>query len=123
MQRDDLRQLDDWVFDLSGEEQARKSGFGGEFDALAMVTGGLVSEPHRHPTPHKGVLIFNGPIGAHFSQRTTPCVQPNDAQFLQKRNFCVISLPKLIQNIGAIQTQLLTIDDFWERLHATSGEF
>ena len=70
LSRDNLRQLDDWVFDLSGEEKARKEGLGGGVDPLAMVTQGLASRKKRHPTPHKGVLIFNGPVGIDFSVRS-----------------------------------------------------
>jgi len=65
--RDELRQLDDLVFELSGEQQARKHGLGGGGgpDYLALASWGLLSrqsKPVFHPTPHKGVLIFNGPI-------------------------------------------------------------
>jgi hypothetical protein len=121
--RDDLRQLDDWVFDLSGEEQARKEGLGGDLDPVAIVTGGLMTERHRHPSPHKGILVFNGPIGVPFSQRPISCVHPNDAVFIEKRNFCVIPLHKLIQSVGDIQSGTLSQGAFWEQLQAAAGEF
>ena len=72
--RDQLRQLDDWVFELSGEQEARKYGLQGKggIDTLAFVSHGMVtreSRPRYHPTPHKGVFIFNGPVGTPFNKR------------------------------------------------------
>ena len=68
----DLRQLDDWVFDLSGEEQARKHGLGGNADVLALASAGMFTSKSHHPTPHKGVMIFNGPLGIPFPERSGP---------------------------------------------------
>ena len=55
--RDQLRQLDDWVFELSGEQEARKYGLKGKggIDTLAFVSHGMLtrkSRPRHHPTPH-----------------------------------------------------------------------
>lgn len=52
--RSDLRQLDDWVFELSGEEQARKQGLGGGIDTLAMAHHGVLTSRQFHPTPAQG---------------------------------------------------------------------
>jgi hypothetical protein len=65
---DDLRQLDDWVFDLSGEDVARKEGLRGGPSA-----GPLQPLRHRHPSPQKGILVFNGPL-LPFDQRPPSCV-------------------------------------------------
>ncbi len=110
----DLRQLDDWVFDLSGEEEARKHGLSG---GSLMVTGGLGSSWGRHPTPHKGVMIFNGPTGKPFSERSGPILHPNQVEFVRKRNFCVISLEDLIALFEQDRASL------WATLHSSIGEY
>jgi len=114
---DDLRQLDDWVFDLSGEEKARKRGLGGGLDPLVMATNGLISRPKKHPTPHKGILIFNGPIGMPFEQRIAPILHPNQVNFVEKRNFCVIGIDKLATLITHGPEKVLS------SLHTTVGEY
>ncbi|MBI4701993.1 MAG: hypothetical protein HY744_12720 [Deltaproteobacteria bacterium] len=45
------------MFELSGEEEARKHGLGGGVDPLAVATGGFASQRRHHPTPHKGVML------------------------------------------------------------------
>jgi len=107
---DDLRQLDDWVFDLSGEEQLRKRG---------VKTGGWNCGPQtvRHPSPHKGLFIFNGPIGLSFEMRSESFIHPSQLNFLLSRNFCAISLQDLISLLGKEKTMV------WETIHSTVGEF
>lgn len=114
---DDLRQLDDWVFDLSGEEQARKHGLGGGVDVLAMVTKGMISRAKRHPAPHKGVFIFNGAVGTPFSERPTQILHPNQLEFAKKRNFCVIGLGNLFELLDKGRNEA------WTTLHETVGEY
>lgn len=113
---DDLRQLDDWVFDLSGEEQARKHGLGGGYDISVEFYDGYTSTQH-HPTPHKGIMIFNGPIGKPFPERSDPILHPNQLEFAHKRNFCVIGLEDLVDLIEQDRTHL------WETIHSTVGEY
>jgi hypothetical protein len=114
---DDLRQLDDWVFDLSGEEKARKSGLGGGLDSLAIATNGYVSRPRRHPTPHKGLLIFNAPVGLPFTERSPQVLHPNQTEFAMKRNFCVIAINELVDLVNDDPKKVWTI------LHETIGEY
>jgi len=114
---DDLRQLDDWVFDLSDEEKARKHGLGGGFNALALATQGFISSPKRHPTPHKGLLVFNGPIGTPFEERNSSILSPNQIDFVQKRNFCVISINHLVTLLEKDQ------ETAWCILHEIIGEY
>ncbi len=121
LSRDNLRQLDDWVFDLSGEEKARKEGLGGGVDPLAMVTQGLASRKKRHPTPHKGILIFNGPVGIDFSERSSICFDENDREFIEKRNFCIISLDVLVNYMKAFEKDEAIRLIFWESIHKTAG--
>jgi hypothetical protein len=124
--RDDLRQLDDWVFELSGEERARKHGLGGGggFDPLSFVSWGLLSrqsKPVFHPTPHKGILIFNGPVGLPFSQRTTDCIGANDRDFVAKRNFCIIPFHTLLHYFAECAKNTAVKAHFWSELHSTAG--
>lgn len=124
--RDELRQLDDWVFELSGEGQARKHGLGGGGgpDHLAFVSWGLLSrqsKPVFHPTPHKGILIFNGPRGLPFSQRTTDCIGANDTDFVDKRNFCIIPFHILLHYFAEYVKNTAVKGLFWSKLHCTAG--
>ena len=124
--RDDLRQLDDWVFELSGEDQARKHGLGGGRgpDYLAFVSHGLLSrqsKPVFHPTPHKGILIFNGPLGLPFSKRTSDCIGTNDSDFVDKRNFCIIPVHILLHYFAHAAKNTAVRDQLWTKLHSTAG--
>jgi hypothetical protein len=124
--RKELRQLDDWVFELSGEQKARKYGLGGGggTDYLAFASMGLVSrhsKPVFHPTPHKGVLIFNGPIGRPFTERTTDCIGPNDEEFVDKRNFCIIAFDVLINYFEECSLDPEIKNRFWSQIHSTTG--
>lgn len=123
VQREDLRQLDDWVFDLSQEEVARKKGLGGGTDARAIATLGLHTSTHHHPTPHKGVLVFNAPVGVPFEQRTSPSLSRDELAFAQKRNFCVIPIQELIAIAEAIQQERKATLDVWKAIHETCGIF
>jgi len=119
--REDLRQLDDWVFELSGEEKARNEGLGGGFDPAAMMTRGLMSTRRRHPTPHKGILVFNGPVGMDFDSRREVCFNENDRQFIEKRNFCIAPLGVLVQYEKPFESDESVSLLLWERLHTTTG--
>ncbi len=119
--RDDLRQLDDWVFDLSGEEKARKEGLGGGLDPASIITGGLISSRHRHPNPHKGVMIFNGPLGISFDNRDKTCFNENDREFIKKRNFCIVAFGTLIEYEKVFERDASIAQTLWKRLHTTVG--
>jgi hypothetical protein len=119
--RDCLRQVDDWVYDLSQEEVARKQGLGGGVDDLATLTHGLSSTRHRHPSPYKGVLIVNAPVGTPFECRTESCVASNDIEFVEKRNFCVIPIQSLAHCCDAISAGQSNVIELWNRIHGTCG--
>jgi hypothetical protein len=121
IKREDLRQLDDWVYDLSQEEQARKYGLGGGLDPMAVLTHGMRTRKQHHPSPHKGVMIFNGPIGSPFALRVGSCLSQNDVEFVTKRNFCVIPLQHLIKYAELFQQSNFDSPRFWEKLHSTCG--
>jgi hypothetical protein len=124
--RDELRQLDDWVFELSGEQEARKYGLGGKGgpDYLAFASWGLLSRQSQrvfHPTPHKGVLIFNGPIEHPFSKRASDCIGPNDRDFVDKRNFCVIPFQVLLDYCKRCLGDPQRMHQLWTLIHGTGG--
>jgi hypothetical protein len=114
---DNLRQLDDWVFSLSGEEQARKDGLGGGVDSVAIALDGYMTSKQYHPSPHKGVLVFNGSLGISFDQRSRPLLDGNTKDFAEMRNFCVISLDDLIELLRSDEVSA------WNAIHETVGEF
>ena len=119
--RGDLRQLDDWVFDLSGEEKARKEGLGGGLDTKAILSQGFFTTKRRHPTPYKGVMIFNGPIGINFSERNSICFDENNREFIEKRDFCIIPLSVLIDYVKAFGEDKTIRLILWECIHKTRG--
>lgn len=124
--RDDLRQLDDWVFELSGEEKARKHGLGGGGgpDLMAFVSHGMLtsdSQPAFHPSPHKGVMVFNGPIGTPFSKRRTSCLGSDIEEFAYKRNFCIIPFDILLKYLETYQRDSSTRKQFWDQIQLTAG--
>ena len=121
IERDDLRQLDDWIFDLSGEEGARKRGL--PVGVSAIVTGGFGVSPRKHSSPHKGVLVFNGPINTPFEERAQTCLGQNDNDFVNKRNFCILPLADLISYSVTVQRGKKRSIEFWELLHSACGLF
>lgn len=116
--RDDLRQLDDWVFDLSGEEGARKHGLT-NYASYFLDVGFPI--PAFHPSPHKGVLVFNGPLGTEFEKRSTEWLGANEKEFAVKRNFCVISLPLLLKWHLFCRSSQDGSAQFWRTIHESSG--
>jgi len=108
-----LRQLDDWVYDLSGEEGARKNGIN---SSSPLNTFGLgVSK--KHPTPHKGLLVFNNSVGLEFENRPERLIHSNQEDFVMKRNFCIIRLDHLVSLLAEKK------EDAWQVLHETVGEY
>lgn len=121
IKREDLRQLDDWVFDLSNEHKARKHGLGGGGDLLSYASGGVFTSINRRPSPHKGVMIFNGPVSTQFDQRRTSCLAANDIEFVEKRNFCVVPFESLLTFVSMIRDYTSTEVELWEKLHECIG--
>jgi len=121
VQIQDLRQLDDWVFDLSQEYVARKQGLGGGPDPLAMATDGLMTSRRRHPTPHKGILVFNGPIGQPFDRRASPPLAGDLLAFAVQRCFCVIPFGHLIRDLAAVGSDGSLRRDLWSKWQETEG--
>lgn len=121
LNRDDLRQLDDWVFDLSQEAEARRNGLGGGFDPLAVATDGFLTGTHHHPSPHKGVMITNTMCGIAFQERDVQPLAPNDTDFVEKRNFCILPLDMLLEWQRSIEKGDTDLLEFWQIVHESRG--
>ena len=106
--RTHLRQLDDYIFDLSGEKAHRKRGvtawanplirdtvIGGQVYS-STSTAGAVGYPVTPPKSHKGLLVFNGPADTPFMERPEQWLRKSAAEFARERSFCVIALEDLI---------------------------
>ncbi len=87
-----VRQLDDWVYQLSGEEWARKHG--SKINGLALLTDGLGTSAAQHLKPHRGVLVLN-----HCCMKPLPRPEPfpgKVVEFAQTRAFCLLTWPDLL---------------------------
>jgi hypothetical protein len=118
--RHELRQLDDWVFELSGEEAVRKG------KAVApgnLITRGLGGSLYSHPTPHKGLMIYNGSLGTSFADRTQgdAWLGANEKEFAERRAFCVASLPCILEWFDRHKRDDTIAHRLWETIHATIG--
>ncbi|MGB2808852.1 MAG: hypothetical protein WBC22_13995 [Sedimentisphaerales bacterium] len=121
---DHLRQLDDWVFDLSGEHGVRKRGYklwNKHSSKISGVSIGAWQPPHIHPKRYKGVFIFNGPIGMPFENRSTDWLEDNQEKFVKDRGFCMISLESLISWAEACHDNDERLNLFWKKIYETNG--
>lgn len=121
---DHLRQLDDYVFDLSGEKGVRKSGYKLWNKPSSKISGtsiGMWQPPHIHPKRYKGVFIFNGPIGMPFENRSPAWLEDNQKQFVKDRGFCMISLELLIKWAEACHGDCKRLNLFWQKIYETNG--
>jgi len=121
--RDDLRQLDDWVFELSGEEKARKGDtFSDSFQAgWSYGKPVIIPKQYKHPTPHKGVMVYNGPVGTLFEDRNNNCINPNDSEYVNKRFFCIIPFHILVSCFEKLLANEIEPEELWEKIQRTTG--
>lgn len=118
--RDGLRELDDWVFEVSGEEQVRK----GQLSVSHIhgwLTFGLGATLISHPSPHKGMFVYNGQLGTPFADRAKNWLGANEQEFAAKRNFCVASLECLVAWHSWCSRDMSARASFWQTIHATAG--
>lgn len=121
---DDLRQLDDWVFQLSGAEEARKKNMGGKIVTTVSGVSGALAKVY--PSLHKGVMVFNGPTEIPFKKRLEILPLPQDikdnrAEFARSRNICIILLECLLSWYNDWQNDESIKSDFWKAIHSTCG--
>jgi len=120
--REHLRQLDDWVFELSGEGEIRRSGLEKYQPNRSYVSIGAIQPAPTHPKPHKGVFVYNGPLSKPFDQRPHPMLSKNEEEFSVKRSFCVISLPCLLSWASACKKSSELVEQFWFQVQTCMGE-
>jgi hypothetical protein len=121
--REDLRQLDDYVFELSGEERWRKIGLlaqAGKINKNPMFQG-AVPPSVGHPTPHKGIFIFNGPSCVPFEKRSQNWLGANEMGFVKQRGFCILTFYCLISWLEAFKHDESIAGIFWKKIHETCG--
>jgi len=119
---EDLRQLDDWVFRVSGEEKARKERV-------------LVAEPiwsygesrvgpgyFQHPDPHKGLFILNHDIKNEPADRCAP-FGSNEIRFSESRNHCLIDFLVFLQLYDKWKEKMYSLEDILLTLYETVGVF
>lgn len=131
----DLRQLDDWVFDLSGEKDIRRRSLirwknpllreqdigTPELGMTILETAGAVPYSPVHPSPVKGLLVFNGPTNKSFEDRSADWFPSNERKFAEIRSFCVLSLESLLRWVEACEYDDQLKQLFWLQLHETFG--
>ncbi|MHC4072990.1 MAG: hypothetical protein ACYSUD_10950 [Planctomycetota bacterium] len=121
---DHLRQLDDYVFDLSGEKGVRKRGLSQWNKPKSQIGGmsiGACQPPHIHPDRHKGVFVFNGPIGMPFENRSKTWLESNQKQFVEDRGFCLMSLEALITWAEVCHGDGDLLNQFWQKIYEANG--
>ena len=130
-----LRQLDDRIFELSGEKEIRgrtltqwknpvlveghigPPGLGVKF----IETRGALPYSPVHPIPYKGILVFNGPTTTPFDKRLIDWLGDEQKQFAEARSFCVMSLKTLLDWVEACDSNGDLRETFWRVLHETFG--
>ena len=120
--RTNLRQLDDWVFELSDESRVRKLGIQNQGHRRNWLSKGAVQAAPIHPTPHKGVLLYNGPLGQPFEDRATSILNANETEFAIARSFCVISMPCLLSWALGCAESPNVLETFWSEVQSCMGE-
>lgn len=120
--REALRELDDWVFELSGEAKIRKNVYEKVDPNRTYFSPGALQPRPSHPNPHKGVLVYNGPVDQPFEERPSQILGPNEKEMAENRSFCVISLPCLLSWLGACKKSQEAVREFWDRVLVCHGE-
>ena len=132
---EDMRELDDWVFDLSGEKDIRSRSLtrwknpvlieqhiGTAAQGITFLeTAGAIPYSPVHLSPVKGLLVFNGPTTTPFDKRDVDWLGYNEREFAGIRSFCVLSLESLLHWVDACDDNDNLNRVFWRTLHETSG--
>lgn len=129
-----LRQLDDYIFDLSGEKAHRRRGVTAWANPLISdtviggrvypntCTAGAIGYPVIPPDSHKGLLVFNGPADTPFDERSKKWLRKSAAEFAEERSFCIISLENLIAWADRCDGNEQLQRTFWKMLCGVFGE-
>lgn len=116
----DLRQADDWVFDLSGESKNRQRGIDDPGKQRGYRSKGAM-QAAPFDKPKKGVLVFNGEVGTKFDDRHEFRIEANQLDFLEKRYICVISFQCLLSWESAFKRSPSIVQTFWSQVQKCKG--
>jgi hypothetical protein len=124
--RTQLRQLDDYIFELSGEEKARKEGLGEtglKYDPLQSIYGNNLKKQKKlyHPTPHKGLMIYNNTEGSFFKENFVFELGYNEKEFSVKRDICILSYKEFLELSKPIIENEMPLEYLWDLIHKTVG--
>ena len=117
-----LRQLDDWVFDVSDEGNVRRKGILNQGRKRNWLSRGAEQASPLHSNPHKGLLIYNGPLDVPFEDRPQPILDEHTRKLAEKRSFCVMSMRSLLSWAGACQNSEIELAEFWKNVQMSMGE-
>lgn len=120
---DYLRQLDDYVFELSKEQGIRHAGlnkWNSPHKTGGMALGAIQPLP-VHPKRFKGVLVFNGKIGQPFTDRDPHWMTSDQVEFADSRHFCCMTLESLISWSNACKNEEAETLEFWKEIYETKG--
>ena len=113
-----LRQLDDWVYDISGEETLRKATPG---DIQAVATMGYMTQSDEVAAKrYKGVFVFN-PRGRSMSEALSPQWPSGLEEFAKKRGFCLMTFAQLLGCVGLHESRQVQVEDILSVIQATEG--
>jgi hypothetical protein len=118
-----LRELDDWVFELSGESRNRGLGVENQGQNRNWVSKGAIQATPFAPAPQKGVLIYSIRRKEAYDDPLHSQNQPhfNDVEFAKARSFCIVSLPCLLSWMYECETSPSGAQDFWRTVQSCSG--
>ena len=121
-----LRQLDDWVFELSGESSRRVRSIETQrTQRTTIYPFGHLIPPHN-TEPVKGVFLYNGYVGepsVPFQDRPRRvALDANEQDFAQSRGFCALTFETLLTWEHAISAGRCNSLDFWDSIQQTLGE-
>lgn len=124
--RTQLRQLDDYIFELSGEEKARKEGLGDaslKYDPIHNIYGAGFAKQKKlyHPTPHKGLMIYNNTEGTFFKDNFLFEIGFNEKEFSRKRDICVLSYKEFLDFSKRVIDKNMQLEELWNLIHTTVG--
>ena len=63
----------------------------------------------------------NGSIQTPFNKRISNCLSPNDEDFVNSRDFCILPFNVLIDYSAKCASDPQIKKVFWEKIHGTSG--
>jgi hypothetical protein len=122
--REYLRQLDDYIYELSDEQAIRLAGLRPKKTGTVIRPFGNWIGETTHPKPHKGLLVFNGPVTLPFDDEgrlRTNWVGHNELEFARTRGFCLVRFETLLAWQSLCLSDAKKLPCFWNAIHDTFG--